>query len=64
LVQAQILVLPAPVRRLLHFSSFSWLTPAVPVYRFARRMKMEGLIQSILLPPEYKKQIKELDIVS
>jgi hypothetical protein len=64
LVQAQILVIPAHVRRLLHFSSFSWLLPAVPVYRFARRVKMEGLIQSILLPPAYKKQIKALDIVS
>lgn len=64
LLQAQNLVIPEQVRNLLHFSSFSWLRPAVPLYRLARKTKTEWLIQSLLLPPAYKKQIRELDIVS
>jgi hypothetical protein len=63
LKQAQILVIPPRVQELLHFSKFSWLSPAVPVYKFVRGINLDWLVKSILLPSAYKKEIKELDVV-
>lgn len=63
LKQAQILVIPARVQKLLNFSSFSWLAPAVPVYKFIRGINLDWLVKSILLPSAYKKEIRELDVV-
>jgi hypothetical protein len=63
LIQAQLLVLPRKVKELLPFGSFSWLAPVVPLYKFSRLIKLDGLIKSILLPSAYQKQIKELDVV-
>lgn len=64
LVESQILVLPQKVRELLGFRNFSLLRPAVPVYKLARRLKLDEVVKAILLPPAYKKEIKELDIVT
>ena len=59
--EAQKLIVPKPVKQLLQFSSFSWLTPAIPVYKICRLLKMDRLIKNILLPNSYKVQIAELD---
>jgi hypothetical protein len=64
LIEAQKLVVPETVRSLMQFGDFSWLKPTVPLYKFSRRIKLDGLIKFLLLPSEYKAQIKELDIVS
>lgn len=61
LIEAQKLVVPEKVRKLLHFKEFSLLTPAVPVYKVAKLMKMDWLFRNILLPAEYKQQIDDLD---
>jgi hypothetical protein len=62
LIEGQKLVVPDRVKELLQFSDFSLLTPVVPVYKVSRLMKMDWLLKSILLPSEYKEQIKGLDI--
>ncbi|HEX5668452.1 MAG TPA: oxygenase MpaB family protein [Chitinophagaceae bacterium] len=62
LIEAQKLVIPARVKELLKFNDFSFLTPAVPLYKISRLMKMDWLIKKILLPSEYMDQIKELDV--
>ncbi|MFL5809920.1 MAG: oxygenase MpaB family protein [Flavisolibacter sp.] len=62
LKEAQLLVVPSRVKELLHFGNFSWLAPAVPLYKFSRVVKLDGLIKAILLPSEYTKEIKELDV--
>jgi hypothetical protein len=62
LIEAQKLVIPARVKELLNFNDFSFLTPAVPLYKISRLMKMDWLIKKILLPSEYMDQIKELDV--
>lgn len=62
LIEGQKLVVPDRVKELLHFSDFSLLTPVVPVYKISRLMKMDWLLKSILLPPNYKDQINELDV--
>ena len=62
LTEAQKLVVPNHVRALLHFNDFSLLTPAVPIYKISRLMKMDWLLKNILLPSDYKDQINELDV--
>lgn len=62
LIEAQKLVIPARVKELLNFNDLSLLTPAVPLYKISRLMKMDWIIKKILLPSEYMDQIRELDV--
>ncbi len=62
LLEGQKLVCPTRVKELLQFKDFSLLTPVVPAYKVSRLMKMDWLLKSILLPSDYKEQIKELDV--
>ncbi len=61
LLEAQKLVVPGEVKKLLDVGEFSWLTAAVPLYKFSRLLKLDGLIKKLLLPPSYQEQIKALD---
>jgi hypothetical protein len=62
LLEAQKLVVPDTVKELLHFNDFSLLTPAVPLYKISRLMKIDWLLKKILLPPDYTDQINQLDV--
>jgi hypothetical protein len=62
LIEGQIMVVPRSVRRLLHFRNFSFLAPVLPLYKISRIFKLDELIKSLILPMQYKKEIKELDI--
>jgi hypothetical protein len=62
LIEAQKLVVPGSVKSLLHFSNFSLLSPAVPLYKFSRRIKVHWLVKRILLPSAYIDQINELNV--
>ena len=62
LIEGQKLVVPGSVKRLLHFSGPSLLTPVLPVYRLSRLMKMDRVLKALLLPSGYKDQIMELDV--
>ncbi|MGZ5191643.1 MAG: oxygenase MpaB family protein, partial [Flavisolibacter sp.] len=62
LKQAQLLVVPQRVKTLLNFGNISWLKPAVPLYKFSRIIKLDGFVKAILLPSDYKKQIREIDV--
>ncbi len=64
LKEAQKLVVPERVKTLLRFQSFSWLTPVVFVYKIFRAVKLDWFLKSMILPAQYKQQIKELDIAS
>ena len=64
LIESQKLVVPEHVKKLLHFSGFSILTIAIPVYKFSRIIKMDRLFKNILLPSEYKIQIDELNVIT
>ena len=63
LKESQKLVVPKHVDKLLNLGNFSWITPVLAVYKLSRKIKMDWFLKSIVLPAEYKKQIKELDIV-
>jgi hypothetical protein len=62
LIEGQKLVVPDRVKELLQFSDFSLLTPVVPLYKISRLMKIDWLLKNIILPPDYKDQINELDV--
>lgn len=63
LIEAQKLVVPKHVKKLLYLNDSSLLTPVIPVYKFTRVIKMDSLLKDMLLPSAYKKEIKELDMV-
>lgn len=62
LIEGQKLVVPQRVKELLDFGDLSLLTPVVPLYKISRLMKMDWLLKSILLPSDYRDQIRELDV--
>lgn len=63
LIESQILVVPKQVKKMLGIRRFSLLAPAVPLYKLSRNIKLDRLLKALLLPKEYKSQIKALDIV-
>ncbi len=64
LKEGQVLVVPKQVNERLHLGSFSLLTPFVFVYKLFRAVKLDWFLKSLILPSEYKQQIKELDVAS
>ena len=64
LKEGQLLVVPKRVATLLGFRRFSFLLPLVPLYKLSKRLKLEGIIKTLLLPPAYKKEIYALDVAS
>ncbi len=62
LLEAQKLVMPLMVRKMLSMDDTRWLKPAVPLYKFSRLIRMDGLVKSLLLPSAYYEQIRELDV--
>lgn len=62
LVEVQKLVVPKHVKKLLYLNDFSLFTIAIPIYKFSRNKEMGKFFKNLLLPSEYKTEIKELDI--
>jgi hypothetical protein len=62
--QSQKMVVPKRVSTLLQFGKFSLLTPALPFYKLADKLKASWIIKEIILPAKYKLQIKNLDVRS
>lgn len=63
LLQAQVLVVPERVRRMLALSRLPVLKPVVSLYKLTRFFRMEWLLKEIILPPAYKAEIRDLDVV-
>lgn len=63
LLETQILIIPKKVRRLLGFRRFSLLSPLIMLYKLSRSLKLDFLLKSLILPSEYKKEIRSLDRV-
>lgn len=59
--QAQVLVVPASVNKLLGLGRFAFLTPMLIAYKFSRKLKADWIIKSLILPRDYQSQIKDLD---
>ena len=63
LLEAQKLLVPVSVRKLLRFSRINWLTPMVYVYQLSQKLRLDGLVKKLLLPAKYKREISGLDVV-
>lgn len=61
LKEAQTLVVPDSVRSKLKLGTTSLLTPLLPIYKLSRKLNLDWRIISILLPEEYKQQVKALN---
>lgn len=61
LLEAQTLVGPQRVGELLNFRKISLLNPVLGMYKLSRSIKLDKIMKAIILPSEYKKEIKELD---
>lgn len=63
LLQAQHLVCPERVKKLLKFKSIIWLKPILSIYKMARMIKIHQPLKSVILPQDYRKQIQDLDVL-
>lgn len=64
LKESQKLVVPREVNHLLKLGRPTWIKWVVDLYKFSRKIKLDGFIRSVILPPAYKKQIEALDVHS
>jgi hypothetical protein len=62
LIEGQKLVVPQKVREHMGFGNFSLLKPIVPFYKLSRMLKADWLLKNLLLPADYKEEIRALDI--
>lgn len=62
LLEGQKLIVPPIVREQLALGKWSILKPVLSVYKLSRRLRADWLIKSLILPPAYKSEIKELDV--
>lgn len=61
LIQAQLLVVPERVIKLLNLKQVLWLPLVIKIYKISRKFKADGFLKSLILPAKYKTQIKALD---
>ena len=61
LLQVQALVCPLRVKQLLHLTPNPVIPPALVAYKLSRHMNLDVLLKALLLPTDYKQQIKDLD---
>lgn len=64
LKQAQILVVPQQINKLLSLGTIPWLRPVVYLYKFFRMLKLENVLKSAILPRAYVKQVKAMDNIT
>ncbi len=61
LLESQKLVVPAAAKKMLGLNEHYWLKSILPFYKFSRKIKLDGLIKSVILPSAYREQINALD---
>lgn len=61
LLETQSLLVPRQVKKILGLGKFSLIRPILPVYKCSKLLKLDWFVKSLLLPPGYKKQVKEID---
>ena len=61
LIETQILITPDKVRQRLILRKFSMLRPLILAYKLSRRIKLDWLLKSVILPSEYKEEIRSMD---
>ena len=64
LLEAQVLIVPDTVKKLLKFRERSLLTPVLAMYKLSRSLNLDWFLKSVILPQEYKEEIKSLDVAA
>lgn len=62
LLEGQILIAPGIVLQQLKLGRVSLLRPVLSLYKLSRKLNADWLLKSLILPPAYKNEIKELDV--
>lgn len=63
LLHGQKLVVPERVKQLLNLGNVSVMSVLLPAYKVARFLKTDWFIKNLILPAQYKKQVKSLDMI-
>lgn len=63
LLEGQKLVVPDTVHKLLHLKKISLLKPVLSIYKILCKLKLDWFLKSVILPKEYKAEIKHLDVI-
>ena len=61
LLEAQTLVAPQHVRKLLGMQKLSVLKPLLLLYKLTRKLQMDWMLKKLILPSKYMKEIRALD---
>lgn len=61
LKQAQTLLVPDKVNELLNLGKNSFSAPLLNLYKLSRIIRVKSLLKNVLMPSEYKKEIRALD---
>ncbi|MGA9326767.1 MAG: DUF2236 domain-containing protein, partial [Salegentibacter sp.] len=61
LMETQSLVVPKTARRMLSLRDFTLLSPLLFLYKISRRLDLDGILKSLILPLDYKEEISALD---
>lgn len=64
LLETQIMIVPGLVRQYLRLRRFSMLGPFIKVFKISREIKLDRILKELILPAQYKKEIKHLDKVT
>ena len=62
LLGVQKLIVPKIAKDKLFKTNFSPLKPIIKIYKISRIIKIDSAIKNLLLPSEYKNQIREIDV--
>jgi len=62
LLGVQKLIVPKIAKDKLFKNQFDLLKPTIKVYKISRLVKMDAVLKNLLLPSEYKSQIKGIDV--
>ena len=62
-IESQKLIVPEKVSRLLNLRKPSLLPPLLFVYKLSRKIDLNWLIKTAILPAKYRSEIKALDII-
>ncbi len=63
LLEAQKMVVPGKVGKMLSFGNLLLLRPVIRIYKLSRKLKFDKVLKAVILPSEYKKEISDLDVV-
>lgn len=64
LLEVQKMMVPHQVSSLLHWRGKSLIRWTIPLYKFSRIIRIDGIIKNILLPSRYKAQVAAMEVHS